>query len=288
MPLTEYTSARAEKLGKLSIPGAELPADTRILWVEPVDYNSAESRICTGFHAHSFFEIHFVFSGSANYVSDGMLYAVSAGKALFVPPDTPHGFIDCSCDMIKISVAFALGKNSIMTEMPCDKKPVVFEFSQDITDNANFILKLSDNENIFMPHIASGRVLEIIHSACLGMNVAIPRICGKCHDPRVNVAKEFIENNAHRIITCNDVASECCLSVRQLNRIFKNGAGCSVYEYINAMRTKRAKKLLAESAYSIKEIGYMMGFESECGFVSFFKRQCGVPPGEFRRQSGIV
>jgi AraC-like DNA-binding protein len=45
-----------------------------------------------------------------------------------------------------------------------------------------------------------------------------------------------------------------------------------------------AKQLLLEDK-SVKEIGYSLGFDNESGFVSFFKRHCGVSPGVYKKEN---
>ena len=114
------------------------------------------------------------------------------------------------------------------------------------------------------------------------LGIKIPKRNNLTSDPRFLVAKTFIESNTGRLITCSDISKECCLSTRQLSRIFKTETGKSLSKYIIAAKIKRAKRLLLDTQHSIKEISFLLGFENESSFSSFFKRYCEMTPGSFR------
>ena len=83
--------------------------------------------------------------------------------------------------------------------------------------------------------------LSTVCSDSLGsIQVAIRKLL----DKRYIDVKEYIDNNKQRIINCEDVAKECFLSAKQLNRVFKNSTGITVFEYIVASKIKYAKQFL--------------------------------------------
>lgn len=285
MIMSEFTAQRANAINKMNIPEIELPVSIRILWFDTLTASDVKNRVSAETHSHSFFEIHFVFSGKLYYECDGVAAELCEHQALLISPAVPHKYVRYSKDLCKLSVAFSFLENNSLSRIFNDIKFKKLNFSDDVTENVNFILKQSDKRDVFVPRLISGRILEIIYSVCNALQMRLPEIDDRECDSRVIVAKEYIANNRHRIINCEDVAKECCLSSKQLNRVFKSCTGSSVFEYIISSRIKYAKQLLLQNEYSIKEISFMMGFEDECGFVSFFKRHCGIPPGSFRKMS---
>lgn len=283
MTISEYSAQRSNVLNKMNIPATELPVSIRILWFDTLTAFDVNNRVSMEKHSHSFFEIHFVFSGKLCYECNGIVTELCEHQALLIPPDTPHKYIKSGKDMIKLSVAFSFIEAGHISMIFNEYKIEKLNFSDDIIENVDFILKQSDKRDIFVPRIISGRILEIIYSVCSTLQVKLPEFDDKEYDPRVTAAKEYIDNNMQRIINCEDVAKECFLSAKQLNRVFKNSTGITVFEYIVASKIKYAKQFLSQNEYSIKEIGFLMGFENECSFVSFFKRHCGMPPGIFRK-----
>ena len=157
-------------------------------------------------------------------------------------------------------------------------------FNNEVCENINWVLKNSEKKDMFIASMVNGRILEVIYSVLNETGAELPLNGEKEQDVRFLVAKQYILDNMCRPIKTEDVSKECCLSARQINRIFKNNAGYSVHEYITITKLNYAKKLLRKKQYSIKEVGYMLGFGSESSFVSFFKRHQGISPGIYRNQ----
>ena len=278
--ISKYTVQRAETLNKLNIPETDMPLNIKFLWFDVVTSSNIIKRIYTGIHTHSFFELHFVYSGRVNYECDGCNVELSDGQALLIPQNISHRYLGCDEKLLKGSIAFSLKKSEFFNSNEVRK----FIFSADVVQNTDFVLKQCDCKNIFSSTIICGRMLEILYSVCNSLNITVPEHLDKEPDSRLAFAKKYIDNNKNRIISCEDVAKECGLSSKQLSRIFKSNMDCSLFEYIIEVRVKYAKKLLRNDEYSIKEIGYMLGFENESSFVSFFKRNCNVPPGTYRKE----
>ncbi len=278
--LSEYTVQRADALNKLNIPEIEMPVNVKFLWFELVTASNITKRIYTGIHAHSFFELQFVYSGRVNYECNGINIELSEGQAIFIPADMPHKYLGCDERMVKGSIAFSFEKETFFNLHEYRK----FDFPCEVTNNTDFVLKQSEKNHVFNSNIVCGRMLEILYSVCGLLDVAVPEYVKNESDSRLIFAKKYIEENKNCIISCEDVAKECGLSSKQLSRIFKNNMGCSLFEHIIDVRLKYAKKLLRNTEYSIKEVGYMLGFENESSFVSFFKRNCNVPPGTYRKE----
>ena len=282
--MLEYTAIRAQKLNKMNIPSIESNIGIKILWFDCVNSGDVSTRIYRGQHSHSFFEMHFIFSGKMTYDCHGKIYELDAGDAIIISPNVSHGLVSFSDDILKLSIAFSINEKA--NRIRISDNPVgFFVFSNDIVECVDYLFKIIERRDIFIPSIVGGRIFEIIYSALKSLQIEIPIFENDGTDPRVAVAKDFINGNKHRLISCEDVAKECCLSVKQTNRIFKKYTGSTLYDYIVSSRLKYAKKLLCENTYSIKEISYMIGFDSESSFISFFKRHCGTPPGAYRKQS---
>ena len=279
MVISEYSQERAETLFKRNLPDIEAPVHIKILWLDSLTGKSISRRNSHEAHAHTFLEIQFVFSGWMRYECGGEGVGLSAGNALLIPPGISHRHIQCSRDLEKAVLAFSTA--SLLFD---GREPRKFEFSGDIPENMNYILKNSDQRTFFSPAILSGRVLEMIASVCGSLGITLLETTGKDVDSRVLVAKSYIEDHKDQVISCEAVARECCLSLKQLNRIFRMETGSSVFEYITATRVRYARKLLLQGERSIKEIAFLMGFENESSFVSFFKRHCGMPPGIYRKE----
>ena len=70
-----------------------------------------------------------------------------------------------------------------------------------------------------------------------------------------------------------------------LSRIFKETAGITVGDYINAARRKRAEDLLKNSRLTVLEISRETGFATDNYFCRWFKKKTGMSPDHYRRQN---
>lgn len=282
--LSEFSKTRAETLNKFNFPEIKLPIGIKILWFDNLNSENIKERDNYTVHSHTFFEIHYVFSGKTSYKCNGEYIEIGKNKALIIPPGVQHTLADCDGELVKTSVGFSVDLKSISVDCFKINNFRIIEFDDEIANNVNYMLKIGENTDFFVPHILSGRILEIIYKTVKLMDIRLPDTEDKGADSRVTQAKEYIENNITEIIKIDDVAKECCLSSKQLGRIFKLHTGITVNEYIVNSKISYSKKLLIRNECSVKEIGYMLGFENESSFVSFFKRHCGITPGVFKKQ----
>lgn len=69
-----------------------------------------------------------------------------------------------------------------------------------------------------------------------------------------------------------------------LSSVFKKKYNIGVIQYINSLRIDKAKKLILNSEYSMKEIAQKVGFSSDVTFIRVFKQYEHVTPGKFRQK----
>lgn len=93
----------------------------------------------------------------------------------------------------------------------------------------------------------------------------------------------FIEKNFHRQITMNDICTAFHCSRSYVGHTFKASTGCNFREYINLLRMEEAKKLLANTSFSITEISLKAGYSNPNYFSLLFHRMNGMPPLEYRK-----
>ncbi len=79
-------------------------------------------------------------------------------------------------------------------------------------------------------------------------------------------------------------ADKMMISTKKLNRITKEMKSQAAKNYINDLLIMEIKRLLTNTALSIKEISYKTGFEEPTNFVKYFKKYTNLTPVEFRKQ----
>jgi AraC family transcriptional regulator, transcriptional activator of pobA len=80
-------------------------------------------------------------------------------------------------------------------------------------------------------------------------------------------------------------ATELSISSRQLCNIVKQHSGRTTKQLIIDRRILEAKRLLAYTQNSLKEIAYQLGFDDTAYFCRTFKTQTGFTPTEFKSKT---
>jgi AraC-like DNA-binding protein len=99
----------------------------------------------------------------------------------------------------------------------------------------------------------------------------------------VEQAKIIMNENVFVEVHLQEIASRLNMSYTTFRKNFKKYVGVSPARYFSELRLLKAKELLAETAYSIKEISYMLQFSSFEHFATMFKKATGITPKDFRQ-----
>lgn len=122
------------------------------------------------------------------------------------------------------------------------------------------------------------------------------RPCKRCrpelieYNPAADLAKD-IKNIYDNLYTDREMLSQeigrLGVSSNHLIKIFRQQYSMTPVEYINKLRIKKARKLLAENKYNILDIAFSCGFGSLSNFYTFFKKQVGMTPKEYSNKNYV-
>jgi len=98
----------------------------------------------------------------------------------------------------------------------------------------------------------------------------------------VTLFKDLLEKEyqAHKLVSY--YARQIAISEKRLNQATTTVLGKTPKEIIDERVLLEAKRLLAHTTESIKEIGFGLGFEEPTNFIKYFKKHHGSTPVEFR------
>lgn len=101
-------------------------------------------------------------------------------------------------------------------------------------------------------------------------------------DMRIQHVVQYLEDNYAEPFSQEECAARFCMNRDYLCHLFTKELGVSMINYLNEVRIRHAKELLADASISIKDIAHQVGFEDEKYFARQFKRQENVTAAEYR------
>ena len=100
-------------------------------------------------------------------------------------------------------------------------------------------------------------------------------------NPIVSNILVYIQQNYDKDISLTDISDKFNLSQGYISRLFKSTLNIKFKTYINEIRVKKAKELLANGTYKVNEVGKAVGCENTNTFIRIFKKHEGISPGEY-------
>lgn len=98
----------------------------------------------------------------------------------------------------------------------------------------------------------------------------------------IEEALRFIADNLNSDISVEMIADHVGLSESHFSRKFRKAMNSSPKEYVIRKRLNEAKCLLKTTSLAVKEIAFLVGFNSESHFCNTFTAQNGLSPKKFR------
>jgi two-component system response regulator YesN len=97
----------------------------------------------------------------------------------------------------------------------------------------------------------------------------------------VQMTKEYLEKHYAEDISLENVAEQVNISPQYFSKLIKKNTGFNFIDWLSMLRVKKAKELLINSNYTVKEVCFMVGYKDPNYFSRIFKKRIGITPSEF-------
>lgn len=105
----------------------------------------------------------------------------------------------------------------------------------------------------------------------------------RMEEDAIQQLRQYIMAHSSEDISLDTLAKKVGLSPIYISKMFKEKQGINYIDFLTECRIEKAKKLMADSEKSIKEITYEVGYHDPNYFSKVFKKLCLVSPKEYRR-----
>jgi len=126
------------------------------------------------------------------------------------------------------------------------------------------------------------KLFELINTAIENVR-SMQKTDGIVHSQK-DVIKDYIDRNYKKDISAKDVAGILGYSDVYFSKVFKQLFDDNFINYLTKIRIDRAKVLLKDISFNIKEVGKSVGYADSNYFTKVFKRSIGISPSEYRNR----
>ncbi|GAA2933696.1 AraC family transcriptional regulator [Streptomyces enissocaesilis] len=249
-------------------------------------------------HRHTFYEIVHVTGGTGAHVIDLSRWELRPPHLCFVVPGQVHYWEDVS-DLQGVVILFT---DDFLLDHPADRdvlrmlgeRPWLSLSRADMADLAPLVADMEREYALGRPQFAA-----VLRAFLHVLILRAARMSGPGGDgdgpgsPRRAdaVAQEFVRLLAgpgSGVRSVRSWASQMGVTVGYLNEVVKHVTGRTPGQLVRQTRTHEAKRLLALTDLTVRQVAGEVGFSDPAYFCRYFRRETGLSPSEFRRGSGAL
>jgi AraC-like DNA-binding protein len=245
-----------------------------------------------GPHAHRFVEIDYIEEGSCAMIFGTEYVRLEGGDCLVIFPDISHYFFTTL-----VQVEFALDNFPWLSLPPPGDGPL--DFLREVRSHTRSYLKLLPRPALAdcMKRIREEQQKEergreemmrlLFAQLFILLSRELAAFFGEeggraSAKPRVRALLDLLRSEYSGELSIEDLAARCGASSRYLRREFRACLGMGIGEYVQELRLRKARSLLADRRLSVLEVALDCGFGSSQYFSRVFRRAVGMSPGQFR------
>lgn len=175
-------------------------------------------------------------------------------------------------------------KDTISHEWKLQFNQYHFDNDTEVSDLINKLIRICSGgetgKNIYADLNLKELLIRLVQSQY--MQQISSEVPSHSNHSQLHYLMNYIQENLTEKILIDTLCKKAYLNRNTFFKLFKDQFGLTPLEYINHERIKMAKKLLAETHYSVKEISFQCGFTDVNYFVRLFRKKEGITPGIYK------
>ena len=233
---------------------------------------------------HEALEILYCVSGCGTVLLDDRKYSFKKGSIIVVNSQVIHSVYaheELEFDFIQVDRKFCLNQLIDIQQIRfCE----CIENDEKLAEIITEIFAVVDDESFLSKANKSYRALKVLIYFCnkYRQNSADVSALYDVSFERVKTAMRYIKQNYEKELSLENVALAVGINKYQLTREFKAVTGESVFEFLNSLRCKEAKRILKQGV-SVTEAAYSCGFSNLSYFSRTYKKYIGELPSAKKR-----
>ncbi|HEX3006090.1 MAG TPA: helix-turn-helix transcriptional regulator [Bacteroidales bacterium] len=284
----------------LDLKHNDIPVPFSIRRMEDID--AARGGITDDPHRHNYYTIIWPFKAKGKHVIDFREYTIEPDQIFFVSPGQVHQVIaePAPEGVVVLFTPEYLQKNSIKEDFINNLRlfrtsdenpplPIPGEMKTNLLQFVDAMCKAFDSDDEMRFDII-GAYLKLFLITCNGHCSLYPPMNPQNIEVGRNIMRSFkalVEVHFYEWHQVQEYARELNVTPNYLNEVIKTGLNVSAKDYIQQRVTLEAKRLVAFTTKSAKEIGFDLGFEDPSHFSKFFKSHTGHSLQTFKESLSV-
>lgn len=262
--------------------GRALQSQFKILWA---DDSSSPPHWIIREHAHSYFHLFYVVEGKTVFRADRTPVPVEPNTCLLFPPGMVHGMDPLNAEKIRmIEFKFTVDDPALLARI--GSREWCIHGDNFLDTGIRYITNSwlsSDEEEIRTAEVYLHAIILYITSCGTSLlNRSKPRFYDSQSKTLHQRVITYVEQNYRMPVTLATVSKELGYNSSYLSSAFSAAAGCTITDYINLVRIRKAATLLFYNDTDIRYVSDNVGFHNVSYFNRCFKSIIGMAPGRFR------
>lgn len=217
------------------------------------------------------YEIIYVVDGEVYIESDGTKFTLKHGDLVILPPHTEHAGYRESSGRTSFYWVHFFAENPLPL---VNHSVLTADFHAHHLFRELLHFNNVSKEFVYITEVVLAHILaEISYESKIhtGKNTKL-----------ATEIYEWTRINADSKLTVGKIGEVFGYNEEYLSRLIKNTYGITIKKLINSFLINRAKELLSNSNYLVKEISYMLGFDDVSSFINYFKYHEKLSPNKYR------
>ncbi|MEW2527410.1 AraC family transcriptional regulator [Streptomyces sp. NPDC047071] len=248
-------------------------------------------------HRHTFHEIVYVTGGTGSHVVDLARFTLRPPHLCFITPGQVH-YWDGVRDLEGCLILFT---DDFLLENPGDQETLRrlgrrswLELSATEAAWAHHLVGDLDHEYRMGAEDFPSVLQALLHVLVVrAARLLTPERAARQAAPArpASVAADFVtlvDMAETPLWSVRECATRLGVSVSYLNEAVKTAMGRTPGELLRQARAHEAKRLLARTELTVRQVAHRVGFTDPAYFCRFFRRETGTSPGDFRRGGGDI
>lgn len=255
----------------------------------------------TRLHFHNCVELGFLCEGSCKLILEEETFVVRSPAVTILPPNKPHYTQACPNDTNRWNWIYVDPVRLLTSLNPVQMNKlhqflshahghdcvINNEDAPEIIQLVKMIVHEMENKEAYYKTIVRGlfaSLFPMLFRNTPDTDDSVvreqPRQSG-----RISPAITYIEENYMNVISVDELAALCHVSVTHLRRLFHQSLGWSPQEYVHVVRIGHACDLLFNEDCSVTEVAARVGYSAASSLTRQFSHMYGISPNQWRQKA---